>query len=189
MRQENGFDSERGHDNPGWLRDFGREYGDFSRPTMGGEGVDQQRGKLVTDKRARLCSVRIAPWYEVPEHWETIEPWISSALSHNALVYNAADIRELLLTRKMDLWLALSPQGLCASMVTQVCQLPRSRVLYVIALGGVDMKNWIHFEADLEAYGRANYCDVVEAAGREGWKRVLAKRGWAPATTIYRKQL
>ena len=126
-------------------------------------------------------------WYEVPERWPVIEPWVKRALARGAVNYDAADIRRELLCRDMKLWLAMDGSRIAACCITKLGAYPKLRICSIIVIGGTGMANWLHFKSEIEAYARENGAEALEGVGRTGWER--AAKDWDKVATIYRKML
>ena len=58
----------------------------------------------------------------------------------------------------------------------------------VVALGGKDLKRWKALAiASLEAYARAEDCDVIDMVGRPGWGRIFPD--YRETERVYTKEL
>jgi hypothetical protein len=72
------------------------------------------------------------------------------------------------------LWLAWDGKKLIAAATTAINKTPRHKVCIVTSAGGVNSKLWDQFMPMVEKYAKAEGCERVRIAGREGWKRVLS---------------
>lgn len=129
------------------------------------------------------------PWYATADYWWRIEPLVGRALACGGMVALPVDIFKGLVSREMQLWLALDGETIKGFGITRLDQYPRLKVLSLLIVGGVGMKQWQHFIADLESEARSLGCDALEGTGRKGWERVGEKLGYRPVTTLYRKML
>jgi hypothetical protein len=88
---------------------------------------------------------------------------------------------------QMHLWISVNNGVIEAAACTRIIDYPKMRVLSLPFLGGKVLQNWLHFQAQLEAWGRAHGCKEIEGYARKGFRRVLAdwKFGW----TFIRKPL
>jgi len=134
----------------------------------------------------RLAKV---PWYMVADYWWRIEPIVGLALSIGGFVALPVDIFRFLLERNMQLWLVEDGEKVKAFGITRIDQYPRLKVLSLVIVGGIGLKQWEHFIADLEAEARELGCQAVEGTGRKGWEKLGAKHGFKRMTTLYRKML
>lgn len=72
--------------------------------------------------------------------------------------------------------------------VTEVVVYPRKRFLHVFLAAG-EMDQILDFEESAARLAREIGCDGMSIAGREGWKRVLGKRGWRPYTLTMMREV
>ena len=74
-----------------------------------------------------------------------------------------------LLNREMQLWLA--PEG---ALVTQIVTYPTGLKVMALLLVGGTMGKWLHLLPKIEAWGRAEGCEVSELGrARKGWVKML----------------
>ena len=130
-----------------------------------------------------------AEWYEVPHYWPQVETLVASALRHGGIGFRPEDIYRGLLSRGMQLWLALDGEAIRAMAVTHIQVYPRARTCVVMLVGGTGIDRWIDFEADLCAWAVSQGCVAMEGLGRRGWGRKVADQGWREVWILYRKRL
>lgn len=100
--------------------------------------------------------------------------WIEEALNRGGNTHTFEDVVRGIFENKMHLW--AGEKG-CA--VTEIVVYPRKKYLHVFLAAG-EMGQILDFEKSAERLAREIGCDGLSIAGREGWKRVLGKRGWKP---------
>lgn len=125
------------------------------------------------------------PVRDVPLAWPIIEAKIEEACAYSDGKYDAESIRKALLEQDMQCW----AWGGQAVAITQIVVYPRKTVCYVVAAAGSGMKDWLDFEDRISAWARKVGCHALEAVGRNGWARVLGKRGWEQVHVTMRKTL
>jgi hypothetical protein len=74
-----------------------------------------------------------------------------------------------------------------ASMVTEIIQYPRKKIVRVITLSGKDMNSWYEFLPMLEGYAISNDCSSLEAWTRKGMARKL--KDWKQSYCVITKDL
>ena len=84
----------------------------------------------------------------------------------------------------LHLWLI---DGMKAACVTQVVEYPDERVLFVSALGGEEMSDWLDDLLDtLDAYAKRIGAGAIEMHGRKGWQKIL---NWETDKIIMRREI
>ena len=112
-----------------------------------------------------------------------IQELIESALDEGGNTHTYQDIRESIISGKMQLWLG---DDACA--VTEIVVYPRKKVLHVFLAAG-KMETIVDMLDSAERFGKANGCVSITIAGRHGWKRVLSKEGFEHTLTVLEKGL
>lgn len=128
-------------------------------------------------------------WWDIPQVWPAVEPWIGAALAHGGGGYWLEDIYAGLLGRQMKLWLVKNGATAKACAITQLWNQPRLKVCDILAVGGRDLASWEHLIGEIEAWAASMGCDETRAHGRLGWKRQAARYGYEPLHMVYRKVL
>jgi len=110
-------------------------------------------------------------------------PWVEDALAYAGGTHVFEDVAESIVAGRMQLWPA--PRG-CA--VTEVVLYPKKNVLHVFLAGG-DMDQIIDMIDSAVAWGKTQGWVSMTIAGRDGWRRVLAKYGYKPVMTVLEKEI
>lgn len=92
-----------------------------------------------------------------------------------------------LLGGQLHLWISLDDGKLEAALITRVVDYPKMRVLSLPFLGGKAMEKWLHFQAQIEEFGRSQGCKEIEGYARAGFRRVL--KDWLFSWTFIRKAI
>lgn len=117
---------------------------------------------------------------DVNDLLDLCRPWIQAALDRGGNYYGFEDVCAAIEAGKMQLWAA--EDGCC---VTQISRFPRKRVLNVFLCGGA-LERALDMAPDIEAWGKAQGCDVIEMTGRRGWQKHLAADA---VDTVLRKEI
>lgn len=108
----------------------------------------------------------------IEQVWPTVAPMIERVLPHTDGKYLACDIRDLLLSRDMQLWVAVD-EDILSCAVTQIHTWPRKKVATIVMCAGDDMGHWLHMHDFLASWALENGCQAIEIYGRPGWEKVL----------------
>jgi len=65
----------------------------------------------------------------------------------------------------------------------------RGKCCHIFLASGVNFKTWRHLIEDIKTYARAQGCARLEAGGRFGWERLLARDGWTKLKVILEMRL
>jgi hypothetical protein len=149
-------------------------------------------GKTVTHIESKViqprkCKVALVEAEDVDMVWGDVSPLIEKALLHAEGELIPDDIKKHLDTSELRLWVALENKDVIASMVTEIVQYPRKKIVRVITLAGKDMSMWYDFLPMLEGYAIRNGCSSLEAWTRKGMTRKL--KDWKHSYDIITKDL
>lgn len=108
---------------------------------------------------------------------ETFRPLIERALAHTGGVSTWAELSSEVEQGRAYLLPSLSGRS--------VAVLQPMRDLHVFAAAG-DMDELMAMEAETAERARLAGYDRMTLIGRDGWRRVLAARGWKPETGLVR---
>ena len=149
-------------------------------------------GKTVTQieaesTQAPSCKVALVNSEDIELVWDEVIPLVEKALSHAEGELIQSDIRKHLDTGDLRLWVALQDRDIIASMVTEIIQYPRKKIVRVITVAGKDMSMWYDFLPMLEGYAVRNGCSSLEAWTRKGMTRKL--KDWKHSYDIITKDL
>ena len=149
-------------------------------------------GKVITELESsstqpRNCRVALVNSEDIELVWDEVIPLVEKALSHAEGELIPSDIRKHLDTGDLRLWVALEDKDIIASMVTEIIQYPRKKIVRVITVAGKDMSMWYEFLPMLEGYAVRNGCSSLEAWTRKGMTRKL--KDWKHSYDIITKDL
>ena len=149
-------------------------------------------GKIVTEiepkkLESNQCRVALLEAEDIDLVWDEVYQLIEKALMYAEGELVPDDIKKHLDTGDLRLWVALSGKNVLASMVTEIIQYPRKKIVRVITLAGKDMDLWYDFLPMVEGYAIRNGCSSLEAWTRRGMTRKL--RDWRHSYDIITKDL
>ena len=133
------------------------------------------------------CKVALLEAEDVDMVWDETYPLIKKALRHAEGELQPEDIKKHLDSGDLRLWVALKDKDVIASMVTEIIQYPRKRIVRVITLAGKDMNLWYDFLPMVEGYAIRNGCSSLEAWTRRGMTRKL--KDWKHSYDVITKDL
>jgi len=149
-------------------------------------------GKTITQieaesTQAPSCKVALVNCEDIELVWADVTPLVEKALLHAEGELISSDIRKHLDTGDLRLWVAMEDRDIIASMVTEIIQYPRKKIVRVITVAGKDMSMWYDFLPMLEGYAVRNGCSSLEAWTRKGMTRKL--KDWKHSYDIITKDL
>jgi len=124
---------------------------------------------------------------DVEALWGDIEPFLVRSLKHAEGELVPDDLIPHLDDGKLRVWIAVVDKEIIASMVTEIIQYPRKKIVRVITLSGKDMDSWYNFLPLLEGYAISNDCSSLEAWTRKGMARKL--KDWKQSYCVITKDL
>lgn len=109
------------------------------------------------------------------------EPFIKEALAHGHHAHTFDDIVHMILQNRVQFF--AYPEAFC---IMELVTYPQFKVYHCFLAGGKD-EAVLAIEEPMTAIARSLECRYLSFAGRAGWQRILAKRGWTFAcVTMYR---
>ena len=108
-------------------------------------------------------------------------------MPHSEGELNPEDFYDAIYEREMQLWVAVDGDELLASMVTQIVNYPRKRIMRIISIAGKSMEEWIEYMPIIEDWALEHGGVSLECWGRKGWLKVL--KDWKCSYHIITKDL
>lgn len=149
-----------------------------------GKTVAQLESETVAEPS---CKVALVEAEDIDMVWDDVVPLIEKALRHAEGELIPDDIKKHLDSANLRLWVALKDKDVIASMVTEIIQYPRKKIVRIITLAGKDMSLWYDFLPMLEGYAIRHGCSSLEAWTRKGMTRKL--KDWKHSYDIITKDL
>lgn len=126
----------------------------------------------------------LVPLSETPGVWPLVQDVLAAALGYCG-DHTAESARQKVLSGEWQLWLATDRAGLVAAAVTECCEYPAQRVMYVIGAGGEMVRGMRMLWPLIRRHAALMECDVVRFIGRRGWARAgVLPAGWHHAADI-----
>ena len=109
------------------------------------------------------------PFDRVMAAWPEASKLLNRSIEMSGGRLSQITVLDGLLNREMQLWLA--PEG---AMVTQIVTYPTGIKVMALLLVGGTMSKWLHLLPQVEAWAKAQGCEVSELPrGRKGWVKML----------------
>ena len=108
---------------------------------------------------------------KINEFWPHVSHFIKVACEYGDDTFETTEAD--VLNGKVLLWLACEDDRIAGAAVSFIWKSPRCKICSVLAVGGEQLSEWKHCLADIEAYAKAEQCELVRLSGREGWKRIF----------------
>ena len=109
--------------------------------------------------------------------------WIEDALEYSGGTHTYKDIVDGVLSGDLQFWEA--PRG-CA--ITEICVFPQKKVLHIFLAAG-EMDQIVDMDESAVIWAKEQGCTGLSIAGRRGWKRVLADKGYEEIFTTLAKDI
>ena len=144
--------------------------------------------EVETENKSNVrCKVALLEAEDIDMVWDEAYPLIEKALRYAEGELIPEDIKKHLDAGNLRLWVALQDKNVIASMVTEIIQYPRKKIVRVITLAGKNMDLWYDFLPMVEGYAIRHGCSSLEAWTRRGMTRKL--RDWRHSYDIITKDL
>jgi hypothetical protein len=118
------------------------------------------------------------------DEWARCRPWIVAALLHSPELETIEDVEWLIEQGRYQFW-----PGLLSAAVTEIVEFHRAKALVIRHAGG-DLEELTNkMEPAFCVFARAHGCTKIMGEGREGWKRVCRRMGYALGFVVMVKDL
>lgn len=107
---------------------------------------------------------------KINEFWPHVCHFIEAACEYGDDTFETTEAD--VLNGKALLWLACEDDRIAGAAVSKIWKSPKDKICS-IAASGIELSEWKHCLAEIEAYAKSENCDAVRLAGRSGWKRVF----------------
>jgi hypothetical protein len=135
-----------------------------------------------------MKTMTFAPENIDTDTWPAIHAVLAPALAHADTP--APELIDLLLANMAQLWVLRKGGDPIAAAVTELRPSPRGVVVHGMLLAGENMDDWID---DALACVKRHARDVgaigIEIIGRDGWERLLTRKGWKRSAVTMRLEL
>lgn len=120
---------------------------------------------------------------EASWEWLRCKHYIEAALAHGPALESIGDVERLISAGQYHFWPAEQ-----SAVITEFVQYPNAKALMIRHAGG-DLKELKSLRPSIEAFAKANGCELLAAEGRKGWERVFRNDGYRFAWAMYLKDL
>lgn len=105
------------------------------------------------------------------------------------LLISLKDLPPLVLSGRIQLWVANDKMGFFCAAITEIVQYPRAVVCRIFWLGGKRAEDCLFMFEHLEHWAKKHNVRYMEAVGRFGWERVADKVGYERKGSRFIKDL
>ena len=111
--------------------------------------------------------------------WPKVKPYVEKAAVKGPGFLDLEQLREGCEKGFYQLWLGIRDPDVIACCITQIVVEPYRRVLEIIAIGGREMKDWIHYENYIADRARDEMgAEASRVFCRPGIKHIIEPRGY-----------
>lgn len=134
-----------------------------------------------------MSELRLVQLNEILSVMPQVAPLLEPAIERSQGRWDLYSVIGHLMLGQMHLWISIKDGEIDAACCTRIVDYPKIRVLSLPFLGGKVWRNWMHFQEQLGAWGRAHGCKEMEGYARKGFARVLTD--WEFSWTFIRKAI
>jgi len=132
-----------------------------------------------------MYKVSLVPANAVTNVWDKIEELVDKVIPYTYGRMIAADVLHNLIINHYHLWIIEKEDTIKAIAITEFMKYPRKTVLLINFISGDKLSEWIEeLDRVLVKFSKETGCDFLEACGRAGWERKIARLGWKKKFTI-----
>lgn len=122
--------------------------------------------------------------------WKTVLQELLSPMDEfEPLLIRSSDVPMLVLSGRVQLWVANDKHGFFCAALTEIMQYPQASVCRIIWLGGARLADCLFMAKALERWAINQGAKYMEATGRAGWERVSSKIGYEKKGSYIMKNL
>lgn len=129
------------------------------------------------------------PSDETP-HWLTaLGTQIDAALSRGIRLYSLTDIKALLLSGGMQLWIGWDDEKVRVIVLTQIMCFPQAKLCQIPLCTGNGLEDWVGNLGQIEAWAKSVGCIGMRDLARPGWEHVLTPLGYRKTHVVMERPL
>jgi hypothetical protein len=123
--------------------------------------------------------------------WKDVAHHIEKGLEYTHGKYVLDDIKELILSKELTLWVIYNDtiQKAVGCLLTQLLQYPQMRCLSVFLMSADDFDEAVTLLDDLKENAKMAECKSIELYGRVGWEKLLKPFDFEKIHTVMRLSL
>ena len=131
-------------------------------------------------------NVALVPKEDYITIFPLIEDYLKLAAKYTYGRYGEQDIKNKLLTKQQQLWIAFEGTNMFGFVVTEVITYPKMKTLIMHFTAGKELSLWKDdMLAELRDFAKLNDCKVIESYGRKGWAKVFKQDGYNTKFIFY----
>ena len=126
----------------------------------------------------------------VDSAWKNVEKDIADALARSNGYALAANIKQWIKDKKMQLWILWDKEDknqYYGVVVTEILQRPLKRCLNIRIMTGHHRDKWQHLIKNIEKFACDNKCDSMELIARPVWQKELSRYGYQRTHVVLEK--
>ena len=132
-----------------------------------------------------MYKVSLVPANAVTKVWDKIEKLVDKVIPYTYGRMITADVLHNLIINHHHLWIIEKEDTIKAIAITEFMKYPRKTVLLINFISGDKLSEWVEeLDRVLVKFSKETGCDFLEACGRAGWERKIARLGWKKKFTI-----
>lgn|SRR5262245_23974926 len=121
--------------------------------------------------------------------WPLIEAWVETAVRKAQSDQSPDQIKYDLMSGNMHLFVAWDGKEARGCWILEFASTHRGKLCNIYLCAGRDFKSWRHLMANIKAFARSKGCTLLQAAGRPGWERALARDNFKRLRVILETRL
>lgn len=130
--------------------------------------------------------VSLVPVPYVESVWPKVEGYLKGAADYSFGRYTVEDIKEGLLTKPQNLWIAFEGDDVYGVVVTAFTYYPKMVALDMVFTGGKELPKWkSEMLTLLQRFAKDSGCKIIESYGRPGWEKVFKNDGYKSRFVFY----
>lgn len=130
--------------------------------------------------------ISIVPVNYIESIWPQIEEYIKGAADYSYGRFTVEDIKEGVLTKPQQLWIAFDDKKIYGAVVTEIYVYPQTVALTMHFTGGIELKKWKNEMLQmLQRFGKDHGCKIIESYGRPGWEKIFKNDGFKKRFMFY----
>jgi hypothetical protein len=152
-------------------------------------GDSAERQHKLGDHGGRISFLLVHP-RQIENAWPIVEGWIFQAVLKAHSDQSVQEIKWCLANGQMQLFIVHNEHRVpFGCWILEFTDTARGKLCNIYLCAGRDFKKWRHLMADIKAHARDKGCTLLQAAGRPGWQRALARDGFKRLRVILETRL
>jgi len=126
-----------------------------------------------------MIEVSMVPAEYVDTCWSKIESFVDKAAEYTYGRYSADNLYDMVKDGEHQLWVAYEGKDFKGTVLTNVMNYPKRKVLCMGFCGGEELEVWKDpMLSLLKRFAKDMGCDSIEAFGRPGWAKIFKDDGY-----------